>query len=272
MCIDLNSPVHDQALAAQVRAVWTSENPAQHLFDSLLLDYAIGEQKSDATFQGDAAMRLVYYFPRETAQMFADRLRQLGAHAPPELTKAISWCQEPVLRAALLDIFRRTTAPPLLVSLLPAIVPEHTQQALARLDALLHELPETEGPYGDGYHVLVSLGRYVGEPAKPVFKRYLHTASTQRCMTMCRVLHEVCRGWDIQLLTPLLADRRLDYSESHPIDPSGNGPHLVSRVCDMAAETISANHPDLLFRMSGRYTALDQQIATMRERISKRQR
>lgn len=272
MCIYINSPVHDPSLAAQVRAVWARDNLSQHLLDSLLLDYTVGEQDADPVFRSDAAMRLSYYFPRQFASMNAARLRRLGVHAPPQLINDVSWCREPLLRGVLQGIFQQTTDPARLVASLPAMIPEYTRQALTRMDSFLRRLPATEAPYGDGYDILVSLGRDVGEPVKPSFKRYLQRASTQRCITMCRALREIRPGWDIELLAPLLADRRLDYSESHPIDPSRRGPSLVTRVCDMAAETVNLNHPDLPFRMTGRYTDLDRQIAAMRERIKKGQR
>ena len=70
-CIVINSPTEDPKLRQQIRAIWSSNDPATKLFDSLLLDYSTHLQIS-------AAMRLLYYFPRETASLIADRLKKLN--------------------------------------------------------------------------------------------------------------------------------------------------------------------------------------------------
>lgn len=141
----INSPATDSAIADAVRRLWWSDNSAQHLLDSLLLDYA-----SEGVFDGqgldnwdlgsrlqcDAALRLLYYFPRETAPLIAARLKQLEVqgfgqaqnerHTPEDarkamlretrngvrtvaFVKAVAWSGEPEIRAALAEIFRITT-------------------------------------------------------------------------------------------------------------------------------------------------------------------
>src|SRR5207302_449912 len=99
------------------------------LLDSLLLDYSTegilsgkwlagGDDASD--FQIQAALRLLYYYPTETATLIAARLRSFDVRrADPnaEVTrdakngvdtiafiKAVSWCSAPAVQQALADI------------------------------------------------------------------------------------------------------------------------------------------------------------------------
>jgi len=72
----INSPVEIKVLRHRVRAVWSSNDPAKKLLDSLLTDYAtegvfngssLDGWSQGSDFQIQAAMRLLYYFPKETA-------------------------------------------------------------------------------------------------------------------------------------------------------------------------------------------------------------
>lgn len=73
-------------------------------------------------------MRLLYYFPRETAPLLAARLRALDVRPPEgqdghmlrevrngvrtaDFIKAVTRCKEPALREALAELARRTNDP-----------------------------------------------------------------------------------------------------------------------------------------------------------------
>jgi hypothetical protein len=144
-CIVINSPTEDAELRKQVRDIWSSKDPAKRLLESLLLDYATeGKWKEGESFdrwyvgshlQVSATMRLLYYFPKESVPMIAQRLRRLrtektgsekgtadtdkemdawmrrevanGARTD-HLIKAVAWCKEPAIREALRSVFQRT--------------------------------------------------------------------------------------------------------------------------------------------------------------------
>src|SRR5262249_48030258 len=85
-CIVINSPVADADLAKDVREIWTSNTPTRTLFHSLLTDYSCRGVYNGHSFDGwgigsdlqcEAAMRLLYYFPKETAALIAERLHHL---------------------------------------------------------------------------------------------------------------------------------------------------------------------------------------------------
>jgi hypothetical protein len=116
------SPVHDDELCTQVREIWTSEDPRQMLFQSLLIDFA-----SRGRFNGEllpgcvmameaqvtAATRLLYYYPQESTDLIVARLDGLdvsGDESDAEivndvyiyaLVRAVAWCDDPRVREAL---------------------------------------------------------------------------------------------------------------------------------------------------------------------------
>ncbi len=141
--IVVNSPTADHALAEDVRAIWGSDSPARHLLDSLLLDYSSEGEFNGRSFDGwgegsylqaDAAMRLLYYFPNQTADLIAQRLDGLDVRAPSatasypttadvdpwmkrevanavrtdEFIRAVAWCRLPAIQEALRRIRERT--------------------------------------------------------------------------------------------------------------------------------------------------------------------
>jgi hypothetical protein len=147
-CIVVNSPTEDAEYRREIRYIWSSKDPAKRLFDSLLLDYATeGKWKECESFdrwgvgsnlQVEAVMRLLYYFPKETAAMIARRLQRLGVEKvgpgkgtratdeemdawmhreaangarTVELVKAVAWCEEPAIRDAVRSIVQRTDDP-----------------------------------------------------------------------------------------------------------------------------------------------------------------
>lgn len=132
--IIVNSPTREKRLRELVRAQWSSDNPAKMLFQSLLIDYAtegifngesLGGWGKGSDLQVKAALRLLYYFPKETVPLIAARLRSLdvqdatkdsdwmkreGKNRVPtvEFIKAVAWCTAPAIDEALADIAKRT--------------------------------------------------------------------------------------------------------------------------------------------------------------------
>jgi len=129
----IGSPVQSDELRERVRTIWSSKDPAKKLLDSLLIDYATegiyNGESLDGWYDGSdrqiaAAMRLLYYFPKETAPLISARLRSFDVRSRPSDTwadrevkngvrtadfiKAVSWCQAPGIQEALADIARRT--------------------------------------------------------------------------------------------------------------------------------------------------------------------
>jgi hypothetical protein len=298
MCVVINSPVQDPMLARQVRTIWSSKSPAHHLLNTLLRDYhtqgifngrSLDGWDVGSRLQVSAVMRLLYYFPRQTAPMIARRLSSLRVYSAEaeldgfmrrevanrvrtaEFVKAVAWCQEPQILTALRRIFNRTTDSQILLAALPAIQRGDSGLVKTRVEHFLHRLPATElGPYGDGYELLVALGRSLGAEARPAFRQYLGVPSVQRRHSMCKALRELRGAWTVELLVPLLIDKRPLDRWTYSVYPGKEEPSLPIRVCDEAAETINLRRPDLPFRMAGTHADLDRQITAMRERIRRK--
>ncbi len=127
------SPPEVKALRDRVREIWKSGDPAKRLLDSLLFDFAMEDAffngnyinwRNFSNYQIEAAVRLLYYFPKEAAPLIAARLQALDVNAadgddwrkrevrngvhPVDLIKAVSWCKEPHIQEALAGIKKRT--------------------------------------------------------------------------------------------------------------------------------------------------------------------
>jgi hypothetical protein len=292
----VNSPVSDPDLRAEVRAIWRSENPARNLFDSLLADFATEGTSDGKSLDGwygghylqcGAALRLSYYFPGEAAPLIASRLAGLDVGKDEEgdvdafmrravankvrsdeFVKAIAWFEAPAVREALVALFKRAGDTDTLLAALPAM--KDVALIRDRLEPLVGALPADEGgPYGKGFHLLAALCERSPGTARAVFARYLRDASAQRCHTVCLVLRDVKADWDTDLLAPMLSDRRT-WGWAYPVTPEANEPRRPIRVCDEAALTLSANHPEFRFTRAGEHADLDRQIAAIRERISRK--
>lgn len=305
-CIMINSPTHDAKLCRQVRDIWSSEDSAQTLLDSLLLDYATegvfhGESLDGwsvgADFQVSAAMRLLFYFPAESAELIAGRLDKLdvratgpgaGSPASPaeldrytaqcvangvradEFVKAVAWCREPRIKAALLRIFDRATDPDVVRASMRSVGPDDPARIIERASAMIARLPDAEGgSFGDGYHLLIAIGNYGGVEAKPLFRRYLDRRSVQRCRSACHALREVRGEWAAELLAPLLDDRREAEGWDYAVNPPENFPRLRIRICDEAAVTIAGASEALSFEMRGTHADLDRQIRVIQATLAR---
>jgi hypothetical protein len=143
--IVINSPVENRDMRERVRAVWSGKDPAKRLLDSLLVDYATEGLFNGSSLDGwdegserqiEAALRLLYYFPREAAPLVAARLRSLDVRSPEgqdghmlrevkngvrtaDFIKAVAWCKAPAIREALAELARRTDDPEIKEVLLP---------------------------------------------------------------------------------------------------------------------------------------------------------
>jgi len=311
-CIVINSPIEDANLREQVRRIWSSDDPARRLLDSLLLDYAtegIPQAPSSdgwsisSLLQSQAALRLLYYFPKETAALISERLRGLdvrrtGAHGKgspatdeesdaysrreaanrvrtDDFIEAVSWSREPDVRKAIRDIFTKTTDIDILLAALPGI--EDTDRVLIhdRLQAFLDAVPANEGgAYGDGYNLLEALTDRLGGDAAPTFDRYLTGASAQRGHSAAEVLARGrSRGaWCIAILSRLLDDTRPVGGYTDAIHREDQNTRLNIRVCDAAAEALHRHRPELKFILEGEYEDLDRQIRAIRDQLGGKRR
>jgi hypothetical protein len=293
----INSPTENPKLAKAVRDIWSSPNAAQKLFDSLLFDYstegvAHGESLDGwhigSQLQCEAARRMLYYFPQETSGLIAARLRRLNVSKQPEdmklwmqvevangvsaedFIKAVAWSGEPVIKQELLDIFKRTAEPPLLLAALAGLDTAGNPLVRQRLIEMINQQPvEEDGAFGGGYDLLIALGKNPElEAIKATYVRYLKKANLQRWRTMIHVLRETRKDLAVELLAPALNDKR-EFGWSYALVKGQNEPRRPIRICDEAAETISMSRPEMPFKMEGEHKDLDRQISVMRELIEK---
>ncbi|HZQ45464.1 MAG TPA: hypothetical protein VFC07_00510 [Verrucomicrobiae bacterium] len=292
-CVVLNSPTHDPALAKEVRDLWSAADPTQHLIDSLLTDFVT--EKIDypgehfmptrwirpSDLQTGAAMRLLYYFPRQSVSMIAEQLRRLDGSkatkdadvpvATADMIEAVKCSNEPLIHAELNRIFEKTTDADALLASVASMGPAGATALNTRMEALIAALPKSEkDPDGEGYTLLYELAEKSGAAAKPVFTRYMQKPSTQRCETLCEVLQDIEGNWTIELLGPLLEDERPVEGQAYADTPRKRGARLPYRVCDEAADVIARRYPKTTFQWTGGYDELDHQIKRMRTQIEQK--
>jgi len=289
-CTVLNCPAHDPKLCAEVREIWKSKNPAKKLFDSLLADYAT-QDKSDGhspnsigvgdNLRSAAAMRLLYYFPTESARLVVGQLDKFDVTEDPDwehhsrrcaanglwsedYIKAVSWCHDKGIQAALLRLFKRAEHGPSLVAALPAITDRNLIRE--RLEPLVAKLPADDlGPNGSGEAILLALAERTPDTATPVFQAYLKQADAHRCYAACRVLSQVEVDFDIEVLAPLLGDNRdTGWAFGKP------EPDTKIRVCDGAATALCQHHRQFKFVEHDIRDKRDKQIAVIREQIERK--
>ncbi|MCW3055249.1 MAG: hypothetical protein JWN14_4419 [Chthonomonadales bacterium] len=301
-----NSPTHDPVLAKTVRDIWNSPNPEQRLLDSLLVDYSshgiphkpdysLEDWYYGSRFQVAAILRLLCYFPDQTAPMISDRLRKLkvsdtsstkhpndgpwpddwyrrevanGARTD-ELIKASAWCSRSNVRSAIAGLFMKTEDPEIGLACLSFPPALETAQIKTKLQELLKTHSDDPGPYGNGCHLLAALSRYCGAGAKSAFHTFLRPPNLNRTLSAIYALQEIHFNGAVDILAPLLADKRncaLDYS----VKPHTKEPRLPIRVCDEAADTLAMLDKNLTFHMEGTHAHLDAQIRAMRSKIKAR--
>jgi hypothetical protein len=285
--IVINSPTHDPRLRAAVRAAWASKDPVRKLFDSLLADYAtegifngtsLDGWSFGSEFQCGAALRLLYYFPKESAPLVAGRLDKLGVgrgeYIPravanrvrsEQFVNAVAWCREPAVRASVAGVFKRADDFSSLMAALPGV--EDTTLIRGRLEPLVDQLPPADDAVGS--LLLRALAERTPDTAEAVFRKYLRTPHLERHRAACWALSGVTVPWDAAILGPLLDDKR-ETDDTYAANPGGSGPKLRIRICDEAATTLADNYTDLKFTLAGEHADLDRQIAVMRQQLNRK--
>ena len=291
-CIVINSPTHDAMICRQLRQLWKSKSPRQTLLDSLLTDYAtegvfngktLDGWDDGSEFQIQAAMRLLYYFPHESASMIAERLHGFDLRATddfihrevangcrvPEFIKTVSWCKEPAIRREIKSIFSKATDVGILLAAMSGIDDADRPLIRDRLGSMLAEVRVDEGGGSDsGYRLMTAIADRLGKDGTPMFDKYLNHRSAQRGYIAAMALANGSGEWRTAILRRLLVDTR-PIGHYYEVDPDNQDVRLEKRVCDIAAESLNLLRPDLKFKMEGPYKELDAQIERMEKAYDK---
>ena len=274
-CLVVNSPVKDKKLAAEVRAIWGKAPDAQNLLDSLLTDF-YSRGVNSTGFQSGAAMRLAYYFPKESLDLIVERLKGLDVTRIDSeqkkdkngiwssfLIKSMIWSSDQRVRAELLDIFKRATDEGPIIACLPAIGNEHDDLVFATLTKRVEGRTSQDETKADDMGLLTLIGTRFPDRAEEVFRHYMDDDSLVRRQTMCRTLMGNFGNLSIKLLHPFFADKR-DAPGSIILSPVKQ----QLRICDLAAYAISQSFPEIKFNLYGSHAELDQRIVGMGEKIA----
>lgn len=300
--IVVNSPTHDRDLRETVQQIWRSEDAAEYLLDSLLFDYSTegvwdGESLQEYyvgdSLQQSAALRLLYYFPKETENLIALRLESLdventgkgrtvgldksgydlylqqcihnGGVRARGFIESIAWSDRPAIKGALLRLFERATDPSVVAEAIRSVGPDHPVLVQQKVSGMLRQLPDD--PRNSGYVLLVGAGTYGGDAAKAVFTEYLASNTVDRITMVARLLRRMRQEWASELLRGSLQDKR-ESRRRYEVNPGENEDLLPIRVCDAVAETLALAVDGVEFSMEGTHADLDAQIETIKETIA----
>jgi hypothetical protein len=191
-CVYINSPVHDKNLASDVRGIWATADFRKTLLDSLLIDFnSKGIDWMDR--RNTAALRLGFYFPHETEELFLDFLKTVEINELPVdeddeaalaklieagnkvgIAEAMSWSKSRKVRARLLEIMKSTADVRLFVATFPAIQEVNEPTVFVRCDELLKALPDNEATWSnDGWLLLDKMGERYGQRIKENYVKFL---------------------------------------------------------------------------------------------------
>ena len=75
-----------------------------------------------------------------------------------DFVKAVAWCREPKIKAAMLRIFERATDPDVVIAAVSSVGPDNSKIVRERVATMIDDLAEESGPFGDGYNLLITAG------------------------------------------------------------------------------------------------------------------
>ena len=265
-CIVINSPTTHGVIAEAVRRIWGRQPEPAALRNWLEEDFARGDP--------GAATRLLYYFPQDAAPRVLERLqRMVDQHDDglPRLVRAIAWCDDPALRAAIRAAVLATRDGHLVEAGMPAFATPDDPQRRAELERLLARW-QARGTEPLEAILATAMACHPGHAAQ-------HLASVLRagghdarlaCLGACADVPAP----PVAPLRRLLDDRRAGlgrylvegegvHEEPQPADL------LEHRVCDNAYVLICRTLGDRQAACLGDRAAMNERIAGLRKRLDR---
>lgn len=286
-CVVVNSPTLDQTLCDRVRQIWNGNDPELIVFESLLRDF-VTEEISDepsrgsddvlSDYQLSAAMRLLYYFPRESAGLVADRLRRLrvvwpaeeeadirsrfvSAYHPSlhmdrvkEFVKRVAWCPIETVRREVRRIFHATTSLEIALAALPAVAKESPKAAQQRVVSLVRSANGSIHLHD----VVAALVQAYGHEALVILPEIFREATPDQLHWFCVWNGDTTFDANDRLLGLLLTDQR-------STEPDRHG--KTFRVCDAAASALSEINKNYQFKSGVSVAERNLQIERLREQL-----
>lgn len=268
-CVYINSPVQDKKLAEDVRSVWNADDPAETLFESLLIDF-----KTDNDWQGyrdGAAMRLDFYFPERSESLLLKHLEDIDLSTKDRdwldgdvrLVQSLTASKSEKIRQRLTEIMSKTSDLELFLAALPGIEKSQVPLALKRSEEFIRRIKQQKEEKRaslsrevkaitsyDASRILEIIASRFPESAVDFFNEYLSKADFGEIYDLGHALERVNGPVVADTLARLLKDKRVLKDES----PN------PTRVCDFVARIISDEEEQLSFQANSSEQVRDEQI------------
>jgi hypothetical protein len=285
-CIVINSPTTTPELAEAVRGLWAPKDVREELYHHLLTDYYTRGPRS--RLQCGAAMRLLYYFPRESAPLVAARIKSFtfkddeawqarmerNGVVESEFIKAVAWHNNPELRQAIRTLVIGSQDDGTVVSGTPAMVGAATDSFYGKLRGMLSKAnrgygyPST-GPQG----LLRAIAALYPKRTAEAFKDYLGNGVRESQINLLSFMASTRTDLAPQVLSPLLTDRSSglgSYLRDGGVKKERykESDYQPMRMCDNAYELICRALGDKTTVCTGTVEEMDARIAALRERLA----
>lgn len=295
-CQVINSPVHDPEMAVVLRQIWTSDDPAALLYESLYAD-ALGDGKADGSDvfslgmssvdRNGAIARLVYYFPDDFVPVLVKQLDAMAVSSaaaqlqagerrlsPTEWCESVAWSEDPRVLAALGRVVERTDSPLILLSCLSKTTARAHGELFARkFSAMLASAPVEQGnrdpkkaqsTWDARANGLGSFVQHLPERSEPLLRAWLAHGGSGTKLDVIDALGEATAplSWAPAILRPFLTDETVTIQtygpdyDRHPV-----------QLRDAAAVVLAAHVPGATFELAGERTDLDRGIERLRARL-----
>lgn len=283
----INSPTLDPKIGEAVRGVWQSAHPEQHLLNSLLIDEHTEQLPSALTgLNRGATLRLLHYFPDETAPRMSGRIRSFDVSRPKTdeessklhernggdvstVLQLVRSSAHPEIVAALRDVVARTDDPSvLLAALTPEVMQQERQIILEKTRRILAQRPTVDtGPYSPEHGFLQAAAREYPDEARELFEQYRNHRHTNAYRVTISALTKPTqpRRWMIQFLGEMLGNAGPSNTETD--EKSGSQP---LRICDEAARVLTTDYlKEIAFNVNTGRSQRDAQIRNLKSAIAR---
>ena len=269
----VNSPAREPRLAAAARRMWDVPDHRAALFRRLLVDFHSRGART-WSFEVGASMRLLHYFPVESAPLIVRRLEDSGMPLHPELMQAVAWCQTPEVREALRAIARESDEKAIVIACTPAMAGAADESYLAKLQAMLSISNRGyEYPNNDSCGLLAAIADLFPGRAAAVFREYLETGGSESAINLVELFDHSFLEIAPSVLVPVLDDTSegMGYYLEVQADSGTRAERpedVPMRLCDNAYFILSAALGEKDDRPGRSKEDMDARIALLRQRLA----
>ncbi|HYF47844.1 MAG TPA: hypothetical protein VEJ63_00445, partial [Planctomycetota bacterium] len=275
-CIVVNSTTQQPKLAAAVRDMWTAPDAHEELFRRLLDDFYTSDERR---FAPGAAMRLLYYFPKEAAPIIIERLTKYEAkmgkndnYELVDLLEAIAWCEDEKIIQKIRAIAKASDDDSVIAAATPAMRGGGDARYFEKLNTML--LKANSGkqyPTTTVQDLLAAISEVFPDKLEGSLQAYLDSNDHESALNAVRFLSEKRTDLAPRLLVQMLNDKRPglgSYRKDGKDEPPDDNDEVIEmRLCDDAWWLINVAQGNKTIRCEGGHGEMDKRIEEFKKTL-----